>query len=134
MTDLFGPVCDLKIIEAMPEIGDYPYQAAEYLIPGERFRLSGAADSAGQISSEAAGTGGRSFYRHGRTCQHDGSRFLFEYGIDEMDGFVVKDNSIAERSTRETESLKIYASGQKVSLRKTEYDAFRKAQNNGDLK
>ena len=49
---------------------------------------------------------------------------LFEYGVDEMDGFVIKDNGIARRVATEQESLKIYSSGQKVSLRKTEYESF----------
>ena len=57
---------------------------------------------------------------------------LFEYGIDEMDGFVIKDQKIAERSTRETENLKIYASGQKVSLRKTEYEEFLRMKSSGE--
>ena len=55
-----------------------------------------------------------------------------EYGIDEMDGFVLKDQKIAERSTRETENLKIYASGQKVSLRKTEYEEFLRMKSSGE--
>ena len=76
MTDLFGPVCDLKIIEAMPEIGDYPYQAAEYLIPGNDFVFSGTADADRQVSAETSGTGGRGFYRHGRTGQHAGAGSL----------------------------------------------------------
>ena len=53
------------------------------------------------------------------------SPVLFRYGVDEMDGFVIKDNDIAYRLLKEQESLKIYSSGQKVSLRKTEYEMFR---------
>ena len=49
-----------------------------------------------------------------------------------MDGFVIKDQKIAERSTRETENLKIYASGQKVSLRKTEYEEFLRMKSSGE--
>lgn len=127
MTELFGPVCDLKIIEAMPEIGDFPYQAAEYLIPGSDFVFLGPLtllDKSLPRLLELAEGAFIGMVGPASTL----APVLFEYGVDEMDGFVVKDNSIAERSTRETESLKIYASGQKVSLRKTEYEAFRRAQ------
>ena len=41
LNDLFEPVCDLSIIEAMPEIGDFPEQSAEYLIPGSDFVFLG---------------------------------------------------------------------------------------------
>ena len=131
MTDLFGPVCDLKIIEAMPEIGDYPYQAAEYLIPGSDFVFLGPLtliDTSLPRLLELAEGAFIGMVGPASTL----APVLFEYGIDEMDGFVIKDREIAERSTRETENLKIYASGQKVSLRKTEYEEFLRMKSSGE--
>ena len=131
MTDLFGPVCDLKIIEAMPEIGDYPYQAAEYLIPGSDFVFLGPLtliDKSLPRLLELAEGAFIGMVGPASTL----APVLFEYGIDEMDGFVIKDREVAERSTRETENLKIYASGQKVSLRKTEYEEFLRMKSSGE--
>ena len=52
------------------------------------------------------------------------SPILFDYGVDEIDGFVVKDPALAERITKEQQVRKIYSAGQKVSLRKAEYLEF----------
>lgn len=124
LSELFEPVCDLSIIEAYPEAGDYPDQAAEYLIPGSDFVFLGPLTlidkSLPRLLQLAEGAfigmvGPASVL----------SPVLFRYGVDEMDGFVIKDNDIAYRLLKEQESLKIYSSGQKVSLRKTEYEMFR---------
>lgn len=124
MTELFGPVCDLSIIEAAPEIGDYPYQAAEYLIPGSDFVFMGPLvliDKSLPRLLELAEGAYIGMVGPASTL----SPVLFDYGFDEMDGFVVKDNAMAERTLKEQESLKIYASGQKVSLRKTDYEQLK---------
>lgn len=123
LTDLFGPVCDLSIIESMPEIGDYPEQAAEYLIPGSDFVFLGPLtliDKSLPRLLELAEGAFIGMVGPASTL----APVLFEYGVDEMDGFVIKDNGIARRVATEQESLKIYSSGQKVSLRKTEYESF----------
>ena len=124
LSNLFEPVCDLSIIEgSYPDPGDYPDQAAEYLIPGSDFVFLGPLTvidkSLPRLLELAEGAfigmvGPASVL----------SPVLFRYGVDEMDGFVVKDNEIAYRLLKEQESLKIYSSGQKVSLRKAEYESF----------
>ena len=122
LNDLFEPVCDLSIIEAMPEIGDFPEQSAEYLIPGSDFVFLGPLtliDKSLPRLLELAEGAFIGMVGPASTL----APVLFDYGVDEMDGFVVKDNEIAHRLLTEQESLKIYSSGQKVSLRKAEYES-----------
>jgi uncharacterized protein (DUF4213/DUF364 family) len=44
---------------------------------------------------------------------------LFDYGISELSGFIIKDNALARRITAGAEKVKIYSSGQKVSFKKS---------------
>ncbi len=124
LEQLFRPVCDLYIIENYPYIGDYPEQAAEYLVPGCDFAFFGALtiiDKRLPRLLELAGDAFVGIVGPVTTL----SPVLFEYGVDELDGIVIKDTAIAERVIKEQENMKIYASGQKVSLRRSEYEALK---------
>lgn len=123
LSELFGPVCDLSIIEAYPEPGDYPYQAAEYLIPDSDFVFLGPLTMIDKSLPRLLELAEGAFVGMVGPASVL-SPVLFRYGVDEMDGFVIKDNGIADRLLKGQENLKIYSSGQKVSLRKTEYERF----------
>ena len=122
----------MKIIEAMPEIGDYPYQAAEYLIPGSDFVFLGPLtliDKSLPRLLELAEGAFIGMVGPASTL----APVLFEYGIDEMDGFVIKDQKIAERSTRgDRESQNLMRPVRRVSLRKTEYEEFLRMKSSGE--
>ena len=120
---LLKPVCDLKIIEQRPYQGDYPEIAAEYLLPQADYAFFGSlviTDGRLPRLLELAKSAYVGIVGPVATL----SPILFEYGVDEIDGFVVKDPALAERITKEQQMRKIYSSGQKVSLKKTEYDEF----------
>jgi uncharacterized protein (DUF4213/DUF364 family) len=117
-------VCDLSIIETVPFKDDYPEQAAEYLIPGSDFVFIGALtfiDKRLPRMLELAKDAFVGLVGPVTTL----SPILFDYGVDELDGFVIKEPSIMEKILRGQKTGKIYSSGQKVSLRKEEYEAFR---------
>ncbi|MCI8283816.1 MAG: DUF364 domain-containing protein [Firmicutes bacterium] len=124
LEQLFGPICDLHIIENYPYMGDYPEQATEYLIPGCDFAFIGALTIVDKRLPRLLELAKDAFVGIVGPVTIM-SPILFEYGVDELDGIVIKDPKIAERVTKEQEIMKIYASGQKVSLRKTEYEAFK---------
>ena len=122
---LMAPICDLKIIDPTPDAGIYPEQAAEYLLPEADFAFIGSltiTDKRLPRYLELARDAFVGIVGPITTL----SPVLFDYGVDELDGFVVKDNAVAERIVKEQENLKIYSAGQKVSLRKAEYEAFMK--------
>ncbi len=123
LSELFGPVCDLSILEASPDVGDYPVQAADYLIPGSDFVFLGPLTLIDKSLPHYLDLAGDAFIGMVGPASTL-STILFKYGIDEMDGFVVKDKGIARLVTKEIRNGKIYHSGQKVSLRKTEYEEF----------
>ena len=123
LEQLFQPVCDLRIIENVPYRGDYPEQAAEYLIPGSDFVFIGALtfiDKRLPKMLELAKDAFVGLVGPVTTL----TPVLFDYGVDELDGFVIKEPSIAESLFKGQHTGKIYASGQKVSLRKNEYLEF----------
>lgn len=123
---LLKPVCDLYIIEQRPYLGDYPEQAAEYLLPQADYAFFGGLtfiDKRLPRLLELAKNAYVGIVGPVATL----SPILFDYGVDEINGFVAKDPALAERITKEQQVMKIYASGQKVSLKKTEYEEFIKS-------
>lgn len=125
MEQLFKPVCDLYILDACPFKGDYPEQAAEYLLPGCDFAFIGGLtfiDKRLPRFLELAKNAFVGMVGPVTTL----SPILFDYGVDELDGFVPKAPDMAESIFKKQISRKIYASGQKVSLRKKEYEEFLK--------
>ncbi|MBU3213749.1 DUF364 domain-containing protein [Clostridium estertheticum] len=119
LENLLEPICDLSIIEWEPEEGDYPMYASEYLIPKCDYvylssasivnktlpRLLELSKNAKQITMVGRGT----------TL----SPKLFNYGIGDLSGFMIKDNLRAFRVVAGAENVKISTAGQKVSFKKS---------------
>ncbi len=117
---LIAPVCDMSIIEWNPVEGDYPYPAAEYLLPECDFafltcaafgdktmpRLLELSENAEQVSVVGPGT--------------PLAPRLFEFGVDDMAGFVVTDVEFAARITGGAEAQRIFSAGRKVSFQRPE--------------
>lgn len=123
MEKLLGPVCDLKIISHHPNRGDYPDEAAEYLVPESDFVFVGVPYFLNKSLPRILELAEKAFVGLVGPATVM-SPVLFDYGVDELDGFIPKDMDIAKRVLLEQENRKIYASGEKVSLRKTDYEAF----------
>ncbi|MCE5285622.1 MAG: DUF364 domain-containing protein [Pelosinus sp.] len=114
----FAPVCDLSIIEWEPEEGDYPIMAAEYLLPESDYvfltctslvdktlpRLLELSKEAQKVTVVGPGT----------TL----APLLFDFGIGDLSGFIIKDNLRAARIVGGIEKVRIYTTGQKVHLTK----------------
>lgn len=111
---LFEPICELSIIEWEPEAGDYPMPACEYLIPQSDYvyltctsivdktlpRLLELARNAKNITLVGPGT--------------PLAPQLFEFGVGNLSGVIIKDNHRACRIVAGSEKVRIYSVGQKV--------------------
>ncbi len=118
LENLFEPVCDLCIISGYPLEGDYPLPASEYLLPECDYvfitcaclidktlpRMLELSRDAQQVTIVGPAT----------TL----APVLFDYGVDELCGIIIKDNALAFRITAGAERVKIYTSAQKVSFKK----------------
>jgi uncharacterized protein (DUF4213/DUF364 family) len=112
---LFAPVCDLRVIEKFnPQDGDYPEQAADYLLPESDFVF---------ISSYTFVE--KSLPRFLELSQNayvtlvgpatTVATALFTYGVDALAGFVVKDSDAA-MDIALGHGGNMHAVGQKVNL------------------
>lgn len=118
LENLFEPVCDLSIIGWEPEDGDYPISAYEYLLPQCDYiyltcacimdktmpRILELSKNAKKVTMVGPGT--------------PLSPVLFDYGIDDLSGFMIKDQLRAFRIISGAEKVRIYNAGQKVSFKK----------------
>jgi len=117
---LFAPVCDLKVIEKFyPKDGDYPEQAAEYLLHDSEYafissytiaekslpRLLAAAKS-GPIPAHVTLVGPASPV----------TPIMHSFGVDDIAGYAIRDIELA-RSIAMGFGGNIHATGQKVNLR-----------------
>ncbi|MBU2703485.1 protein of unknown function (DUF4213/DUF364 family) [Sporomusaceae bacterium BoRhaA] len=115
---LFEPICDFSIIEWDPEDSDYPMSACEFLLPECDYvyltctsivdktlpRLLELSKNAKLITVVGPGT--------------PLAPVLFNYGIGDLSGFIIKDNLRALRIAAGAEKLKIATAGQKVAFKK----------------
>ncbi|HHU85988.1 MAG: Rossmann-like domain-containing protein [Pelotomaculaceae bacterium] len=118
LESLFEPICDLSIISWNPQEGDYPLPACEYILPECHYVFiysSCITDKTMPRMLELA--------KRARVTVVGPSTplapVLFDYGISELSGFIIKDNALARRITAGAEKVKIYSSGQKVSFKKS---------------
>lgn len=118
LESLLEPICNLSIIEWEPEEGDYPISASEYILPECDYvyissscfvnktlpRLIELSQNAKGITIVGPGT--------------PLAPVLFNYGVCDLSGFIIKDNLKAFRIAAGAERVKIYTAGQKVSFKK----------------
>lgn len=116
---LMKPKCDFSIIEWEPEEGDYPMSSCEYILPECDYVYITCASIVDktlprllELSKNAQGI----------TVVGPGTPLapvLFNYGIGDLSGFIIKDNLRAFRIASGAENVKIHIAGQKVSLKST---------------
>lgn len=119
LESLIEPICNLSIIEWAPQKGHYPISASEYILPQCDYvflsnssfidktlpRYIELSKNAAQITMVGPGT--------------PLAPCLFDYGIDDLSGFIVKDNEKASRIAARSENVKIYSAGQKVAFKRS---------------
>jgi uncharacterized protein (DUF4213/DUF364 family) len=113
---LFRPVCDLSVISRWPEEDDYPYSAAEYILPECDYVFI----TCGSLID-------KSLPRFLKLSKHAYvtlvgpstpiAPVLAQFGVDDLSAFVIKDGERARRICIGQANYSIYSSGQKVSLR-----------------
>lgn len=115
---LFEPICELAIIEHEPDMnGDYPFEAADYLLPDCDFAYL-----------NASGLVDKSLPRMLRLSQNAQKitlvgpcaplwRGFARYGVKDVSGLVITDPARALRMASGTEHCKPFAAGRKVALR-----------------
>lgn len=117
LESLLEPICDFSIIEWEPLDGDYPMPSCEYLLPECDYvyltctsivdktlpRLLELSKNAKRITMVGPGT--------------PLAPVLFDYGIGDLSGFMIKDNLRAFRIVAGAEKVKIFTAGQKVALK-----------------
>lgn len=118
LEQLFAPVCDLSIIEMPPGADDYPEPASDYLVPEADFvfitcasivyktlpRYLNLAENAENVVIVGPST--------------PLAPALFDFGVDDLSSFVIRDGDHAKRIAQGLDMDRIYATGQKVSWKK----------------
>jgi uncharacterized protein (DUF4213/DUF364 family) len=116
LDQLFRPVCDLSVLEFTPQEGDYPEWAAEALLPEAEFVVITAAALVNKAMPRFLNLAqGAKVVVVGPSTPM--APMLRDFGIADLSGIVIKDGDKAQRICSGQEHLKIYTSGQKVSLR-----------------
>jgi len=116
---LFAPICEMKIIAGeIPVEGDYPASSAEYLLPESDFVYIGSSCFVEKTLPRLL-----ELSQNARKITIVGpsttlSPVLFEYGVDDLSGYVIKDHERAMRMIRGAENGKIFSTGQKVAFKK----------------
>jgi uncharacterized protein (DUF4213/DUF364 family) len=119
---LLGPVCRLRIIAGeTPADDDYPPTAASYLIPESDYVfLSSAAlidKTLPSLLQMAAGVKKTTIVGPSTTL----CPALFDFGIHDLSGFVIKDCCKAACIAQGSDNSKIFTAGQKVSFKTEQY-------------
>jgi len=119
---LFEPVCEMRIIVGQdPVEDDYPPTAAEYLLPESDYVFIRSACLVDKTLPRLL-----ELSKNARKVTIVGpattlAPVLFDYGVHDLSGFVVKDVERAMRMIRGAENGKIFSAGQKVAFKRQEY-------------
>lgn len=116
LEQLFQPVCDLSILAREPEEGEYPYSAAEYILPHCNYVFITCSSLVDKSLPR--------FLKLSKSAHvvivgpsTPLAPVLSQFGVHDLSGFVIKDGEKALRICSGQESSRIYSTGQKVSLR-----------------
>lgn len=113
---LFQPVCDLTIIEREPKDGDYPEAAAEYILPESDFVILSCSSLIYKTLPRMLELAQNAYVVVVGPFTPLAPK-LFSFGINDLSGFVVKDNADAARIVSGLERRAIYTTGQKVAIK-----------------
>jgi uncharacterized protein (DUF4213/DUF364 family) len=120
LESLFEPISDFSIIEWDPLDGDYPISACEYILPECDYvyltyisiinktlpRILELVQNATKVTMVGPGT--------------PLAPVLFDYGVGDLAGFMIKDQARAFRVVAGAERVRMFSNGQKVSFKKSD--------------
>lgn len=117
LESLLEPVCNLSIIEWEPEEGDYSIFASEYILPECDYVFIGSGCFVNKTMPSLI-----ELSKNAREITLVGpgtplAPVLFDYGVYDLSGFIIKDNLRASRIAAGAERVKMYTTGQKVSFK-----------------
>jgi uncharacterized protein (DUF4213/DUF364 family) len=116
---LLAPVCEMKIIAGeFPQEDDYPSSSADYIMPESDFVFIGSSSFIDKTLPRYL-----SLCKNAQKITIVGPSTtlapeLFNYGVHDLSGFVVKDVTRAIRLIRGAENGKMFSTGQKVAFKK----------------
>lgn len=113
---LYRPVCELSIIEREPQEGDFPGEAAEYILPESDFVILGCTSLVYKTLPRMLELA-RNAYVILVGPFTPLAPVLFTFGVDDLSGFVIKDDAAAARIVSGFERSSLYKTGQKVTFR-----------------
>ena len=113
---LLRPVCELTLIVREPLEGDYPEAAAEYVLPESDFVILSCTSLIYKTLPRLLALA-RNAYVVLVGPFTPLAPALFPFGINDLSGFVIKDNAGAASIVAGFERRSIYKTGQKVSLK-----------------
>lgn len=122
ITTLLAPICEMKIIASdFPKDDDYPPTAVEYIFPESDFVFIGSLsliDKTLPRLLELAKNATKTTIVGPSTTL---APLLFDYGVGDLSGFVIKDTEKAMRIVKGAENGKFFSSGQKVAFKKQQF-------------
>lgn len=113
---LFQPVCDLSVLSRNPDDDYYPYTAAEYILPDCDYVFIHGSAVIDKSLPRFLGLAKKAYVVIAGPATPMAPA-LFDFGVKDLSGFVVKDGEKALRICKGQDNSRIYASGQKVSLK-----------------
>lgn len=118
LEDLFDPICQLSILEREPKDNDYPDMAAEYILSSMDYVFITGSSLVNKTLPRLLQLS-QSAYVIVVGPSTTLAPQLFNYGVDELAGFVVTDQDRCKRICEGSERVKLYRSGQKVEFMST---------------
>ncbi|MDF2472588.1 MAG: putative heavy-metal chelation [Anaerocolumna sp.] len=116
LEQLYQPICDLTIVESEVVEGDYPYAACEYLLPEQDYVVITSSSIVDKSLPRLLELSKNAYVIIvGPTTTL--APVLFEFGVNDLAGFVIKDTELAHQIGKGTDNSRIYRTGQKVSLK-----------------
>lgn len=113
---LYQPVCELTIIEREPREGDYPEAAVEYILPVSDFVVLSCSSLVYKTLPRLLALAKNAYVVLVGPFTPLAPA-LFSFGVNDLSGFVVKDNAGVARIVSGLERRSIYKTGQKVAMK-----------------
>ena len=117
ITKAFGEICELSILEKNPQMGDYPYSACEYILPEQDFVfITGVALIDKTLPRLLTLSQSAQVILVGPVVVL--SADLFDFGVNNLSGFVVHDQHLCEAQVKRGTLSSIFSAGERVCYTK----------------